>query len=169
MGDAGNMQGAALAMQGASSFASSYSQSQAMESQGIFNAQLAETNARLARLQAEDAIARGEKEAANHKNRVGQMVGSQRAAMAAQGISVDSGSAAQIQAETYAIGDEDARTIRTNAWREAWGYQTQAINYQSQGQFDRMASRNQARNTLLTGGMQAASYGAQSYAAFKKN
>lgn len=143
--------------------ATSYSQSQALKSQGAYERQTADTNSRLANIQADDAIERGEREATELKKQTKRLVGSQRAALAAQGLDLESGDALAIQEETKALGALDALQIKNNAWREAWGYKVQANDYKGRGQFAYLSAKNQANNTILTGGMQVAkdvAYGA---------
>ena len=73
-------------------------------------------NAEMSEISAEDVLRRGEREA-NSVRRSGRAVrGSQRAAYAAQGVDVDSGSAADIQEETDILSEADSRTVRNNAW-----------------------------------------------------
>jgi hypothetical protein len=143
---------------GAISLAAAYQQSETMKAQGDFQRQQFETNARLAEMQAQDTIKRGDEDAAAYKKQVKQVIGSQRAAMAAQGIELDSGSALDIQEETAGIGALDALTIKNNAWREAWGYRMQASSMAGQGAMAQIGARNDARNTMLTGGMNAANF-----------
>jgi len=141
---------------GISQFGNAYVQAQAAKTQGAYQRQQYEFNARMANLQAEDSIRRGDKEAKAHKKKVKGLIGSQRAAMAAQGIEVNADSALDIQADTAAQGAADALQIKNNAWREAWGYRVAAASNQGQGAFAYMAARHQAKNTLVTGGIQAA-------------
>jgi len=136
-----------------STAATAYNQAQTAKMQGDIQKSQYEANARMANLQAEDAIKRGDKEALAHKKKVRQLIGAQRAALAAQGIEVDSGSALDVQMDTAALGGEDILTIKNNAWREAWGYRVQAEDYRNKGTWAKMSGRNEARNTLLTGGM----------------
>lgn len=153
---------AAFATQGIASVGNAYAQSQALKAQGNFQKQAFETNSHLAELQAEDAIKRGDKEAGQIKAKARQMIGTQRAALAAQGIDVNSGSARDIQEDTAAMSELDALTIKNNAFREAWGYKVQALDFRARGQFAELSARTQSRSTLLTGGMQAIGYGLQS-------
>lgn len=148
--------------------ASAYSQAEATKQAGAFNAKQMEMNARLSDLQADDSIRRGDNEAAQVKKQAKQMVGSQRAALAAQGIEVDSGTAADIQADTQDMGEIDAMTVKNNAWREAWGFKQQALNSSGQAMMTRAESANKARNTLLTGGMQAIQSGIQAGSYMRK-
>lgn len=139
------------------------SQADAMKSQGEYQKTVADFNAQLSELQAQDAIDRGGKEAQQVKMQAKQMIGSQRAVMAANGVSVDTGSAAEVQADTQKMATQDAITIRNNAAREAWGYKTQALNYTTQGNMAKNAGAVNAGNTLLTGGLGAVSNFANAY------
>lgn len=133
-----------------------YSQASALESEGNYQRSVADINARFAEMNAEDSIRRGEKDALDLKKQAKRLIGSQRVALAAQGVSLDSGISLDLQEDTAAQSAEDVMTIRNNAWREAWGYRTQAAGYQSQGEFAQLSARNKSRNTLVTGGLQAA-------------
>lgn len=124
--------------------ASQQQQAKAITSQSDFDAKLAKLNA-------DDAIARWAAAASRHQMQVRGLIGSQRAALAAQGLDVSSGTALDLQDESAYFGELDAQTIRNNAAREAYGIQTNSI-------FSQLAARNTARNlraqsfdTLLTG------------------
>jgi hypothetical protein len=149
-------------------YGTAYSQSQALKAQGEAQKAYAQMNAKLAEAQAGDAIARGEREAKEHGKQVRQLVGSQRAAIAAQGIELDDGDAEALQIDTETIGAQQMLQIKNNAWREAWGFKTQASSYQAQGEMAAATARTAARSTLTTGGLQALNYGAQSYYAGQK-
>ena len=136
--------------------ATSYSQSKAIKSEGAYEKQLHETNARLADLQAEDAIRRGDKEALQHKKTVKKIIGSQRARMAAQGLDLESDDALAIQQESAEFGALDTLQIKNNAWREAWGYRVQSNDYLGRARYAEITSKSKARQTLLTGGMSVA-------------
>jgi hypothetical protein len=92
---------------------------------------------RFANQMAEDVLARGEREAEFATMDLARLRGAQTTAIAAQGIDVTQGSAAQIAEQTQRFGEQDIEQIRLNASREAWGIRTQAnLNYR--------AERNQA-------------------------
>jgi hypothetical protein len=96
------------------------------------NAQIAQNNKITALRLAEDARKRGEAEAQTFSERVRRLQGTQRATLAANGVLVDSGSALDITQETAETGQLDALTIRSNAEREALGFQNQAVNFEAQ-------------------------------------
>lgn len=162
--------GAFGAMTGANALNSAttaYSQSQAIKTQGNYQKNQLQFNAQIADLQAQDAIRRGDKEVKNKKIQTKQMIGTQRAALAAQGIEVNDDSALLIQEDTAGLGAEDAASIKSAAWREAWGYKVQNVDYTGQANMAQISSGFNARQTLLTGGLQFArdvGSGAMSYA-----
>jgi len=91
---------------------------------------------------------RAQEAEARIRQRGNKAVGAQRAAMAAQGIRLDTGSALDVQQETKAISELDALTIKNNALREAFGYGVST---------DYAASMSSAKSvdSLLSGGLQA--------------
>jgi hypothetical protein len=115
----------------------------------------------------EDALKRGETEANTQASKGAQVVGAQRAALAAQGINVDSGTAATLQDQTVEQARKDSETIRSNAWREAWGFRVQANNARGAGEFAQMGANNAAQNTLVTGGIQALQAGVKGYTEYQ--
>lgn len=163
MGDSGNLAAASSGIMSVSSLASGFAQSQAIRAQADYEQQQANTNARLAELNAEQTLKKGEKEAQAHKRKVSGLIGAQRAALAGQGVDIGTGSALAVQEETAVQGVVDEATIRNNAYREAWGLKFQAEEYRSKGRFAQISGRASARSTLLTGGLQALAYGAEGF------
>ena len=98
---------------------------------------IADTNARIAELAAQQELIKGEHEVASLTMRAGQLKSSQRAAMAANGIDLGEGSAAEIQASTDLMKEIDKNTVEANTVRSAWGYRTQGMNYQNRATMDR--------------------------------
>lgn len=148
----------ATAAIGVLSVSSAYAQGEAQRMQGQYQKNMADINARNAELSAEDSIKRGGEAAASYRKKINQTVGAQRAALAAQGIDVNADDALSLQDETRQIGEMDVLTIKNNALREAFGYKSQAQSYQSAGAYAEKAGNTGARNTLIGGGLQAASY-----------
>ena len=108
-------------------------------------------NAKRLQRAAEDAKKRGDKAVHQHLQNVRKLVGSQRAALAASGVEIDSGNAKDIQLETLDLGMEDASTIRTNAFLEAHGYRRQASELEHQAKVSRIGRKARERATLLSG------------------
>lgn len=96
-----------------------------------FQADMAGINARIAELGAQSALAQGEKQIGALTLKAGQVKSGQRAAMAANGIDLGVGSAAEVQASTDIMKEIDANTVNANAVRSAWGYRTQGTSYQN--------------------------------------
>ena len=95
-------------------------------------ARMAEVNARIAEMGAQSALNQGHKQAASLTLRAGQMKSTQRAAMAANGIDLGEGSAAEVQASTDTMKDIDQNQILSNAVQSAWGYRMQGVNHQNE-------------------------------------
>lgn len=131
--------------------------------QGDYEGQVADTNAALARQQGADAIARGNEAANRSQLGTRQLIGAQRSAIAANGVDVGSGTAADLQSDAAGIGALDALALKNNAAREAFGYSVDAMNQTSRGQMARAAGRNAMRSTLLTGAARAYDIGRSSY------
>lgn len=154
-------------IQGVSSISSAYAQSRFYEAQGAYQAHVAEINSEFSKLAAEEAIKRGQKNIALAQKQKKQVLGSQKVALAAQGIDIESGSALLAQEDTLNTGARNLLQIKNNAWQEAWGYKTQALSSTASGQITQVLAEAQAKNTLLTGGLNAASDFSKSYGYFK--
>lgn len=131
-------------------------QSQAARDVGEYESRAMKANARVAELQAVDAIARGNREASQHMQAVAALVGQQRAALAAQGIDLTQGTAMALQEDTARQGAIDVETIKANAWREAWGYRSQAGDMRSRAAMAKLGAQGRAQGILLTAGLESA-------------
>jgi hypothetical protein len=94
-------------------------------------------NAQVADLQSQDAVDRGAEEESRYRSQIRGAIGSQRANIAAGNIDVGFGSAVDVQADAAFLGELDAMQIKTNAAREAWGYQVQAEDYRKRAEITR--------------------------------
>ncbi len=157
------------AIQSINALSSAHNQAKAMKAQGAYMKQQAQTNARLSMMSADDAIKRGDLESGKVRRKASQVLGAQKVNAAAQGIDINSGSAADLQTETEVMSDHDINTIKNNAWREAWGFRVQAQNYEGQGNMAAIGAKYGARQTMLTGGMNALNYAARGAYEYKRN
>jgi hypothetical protein len=162
MGASSGLMAASFGMQAANTLASSYSQSQALKAKGDYERTMSDINARNAELEAEDAVKRGESAAQEAAKKSKQLQGAQRAAAAASGIAIDSGSAGALRDEADLFGKLDQEAIKNNAWRQAFGLKSQANEFRNQGRLAQRTAKFEARTTMLTGGMNALSSGLQS-------
>lgn len=127
-----------------------------------YQAKVAEANQKNENARIVDAMDRGEIEARDAARRQSQLAGAQRAAMAANGIDVSFGSAADLMADTAMYGREEQGNIRENTRREITGYDINAANFGGQAN----AARSAATGAIISGGLQVASTiagGAQRY------
>jgi len=130
---------------------SSIHQAQTAKIRGKFEALQHETNARFASMQANEVIKQGNVLAQQNDTKIKKLLGSQRARLAAQGIELDSGSAAEVQEVTRELGQLDSANIRNNAWRQAFGFKQQALQDRFNARAARSNAKTTARNTVATG------------------
>lgn len=121
---------------------------------GEYQQDVYKLNAKYAEIQAKDAIRRGELAAEARGREISAVVGRQRAAAAAQGIALDTGSQAELQAEALEVGMMDALEIENNAYREAMGYRIQATQQLVAGAARRLEAQQRAEATLTTRAVQ---------------
>lgn len=124
-------------------------------------ANMAEINARIAEQGAQAELQRGQREEQSVRLRAAQIKSAQRVAMAANGLDLGSDTNVELATSADLMGEIDANTIAANAVRSAWGYRTQAVNYQIDAMGKRSAAKQispvgSAVSTLLTGAGQVA-------------
>jgi hypothetical protein len=127
-----------------------YQQSQAQKAQAEYQSAVARNNQIIGEQNAADAMKRGEIEADKHRAKVQQLKGTQKAAMAAGGFEIDTGSNLDILSDTAQMGELDALTILNNAEREAYQHKAAAMNSSAQAGLYGMAAASQS--PLLSGG-----------------
>ncbi len=115
--------------------------------QSRFEARVADRNAQMERQSAADALERGRVEDARYQKQLTQRMGAQRAALAANGIDLSFGSAADFLTDTAVVGQEDSATIRENAMRETRGFEISASNYAGKAS----AARSRATGQAISG------------------
>lgn len=147
----------AMAAMAAAGAMSAYSQQQT----GKFNNAMAEQNAKIQTQAAEDAAGRGAIEANAAKQNAAQVAGSQRAAMAAGGVDVGSGSALDLLSDTARGGELDALIARNNAARESYGLQVSAADSLARGRMARQQGNMGAVSTILSTGASVYGMGQQ--------
>lgn len=127
----GALAGAAPTMLALGAITSAYGAFAAARSTQIqldLQADLALINARLSESSAQQSLIAGQRQVQAQRLKTAQLKGSQRAALAASGVDLQEGSAANILRTTDVMGEIDADTIEYNAVRAAWGYRTQRAN-----------------------------------------
>ena len=124
--------GVMIALTVASAATSAYAakqQADATTAANEYNAKVARNNQELADQAAADAIKRGKVEAQLKQQETAALKGRQLTALAANGVDVGSGSAVDVTSNTDALGKFEELRIRSNAQREALGFQTEGMNY----------------------------------------
>ncbi len=147
--------GAGIATGLAGSGISAYGQYEQSQAEG----RALDANARRTQAAAADALRRGANEAGQARIEGTKVIGEQKAAIAAAGVDVSSGSAVDLMAETRRTSELDAKTIQNNAAREAWGLRMEADDMRRQAARVRKAGKYGAVGTIL-GGLSGAASGA---------
>lgn len=124
--------------------------------QGQVAKQTAKNNAKMAEVAAQDAQVRGEEEAAAVQRKGASLKSAQRVSLAAKGLDLTYGTAADMQDQTDFFTQSDAATTRTNAGRDAWNQRARGQAMLQQGRADALNSQYQAAGSLLGGAGQVA-------------
>ncbi len=120
-----------MALTAVATGASVYGQVQGQAAQGAqqnYLAQQARQRQEIAQRQAADATQRGQVAEQRQRDLTAQRIGTQQAQLAAQGTTFE-GSPTDILGDTKRAGEFDALTVRSNAVREAYGYQVQGAGF----------------------------------------
>lgn len=121
-----------------------------MVQQGKTAQQIANNNAKMAEYAAQDAQKRGEEDAMAAQRKAAALKSSQRVALAANGLDLSYGTAADLQDQTDFFGQADAATARTNASREAWRLRAGGEQDRAAGAAARSNANMQAAGTLIS-------------------
>lgn len=118
---------------------------------GEYKADIARMNSEIAGEQSDVAIKRGMQQEQYLRRDYSQLVGKQRAMLAAQGMDLNEDTALNIQLDTRRQEELDVLTLRNNTSMEAWGYKVQAFNYTENGKMVKRESDMGSFNTVLAG------------------
>ena len=128
---------------------SSYSQGKSQQAMYNYQAKVAEQNKKIANQNAAQERQTGIEEARLQRMKTLQTVGSQQAAMAANGMDVTQGTSLDIIEDTSAMGELDALQIQTNYERKALSYEQQANNFQNESNMDIIAGKNAYKSGVI--------------------
>ncbi len=117
-----------------------------------YQAQVARNNATVAEQNAEYATAAGQQAAANQSRKGAAQIGQIKVNQAASGVDVNSGSAEDVQVGQREVNQLDSETVLNNAQLHAYGYRTQATNFQSEAQLDEMKGQQAQEGSYLKAG-----------------
>jgi hypothetical protein len=116
----------------------------------------ARNNQTMAEYAAQDSMKRGEEEAMQVRRRGAALKSSQRTTLAAKGLDLNYGTAADLQDQTDFFTESDVATTRDNAQRAAWNQRARGQAMLAQGRADSLNSMMQAGGSLLAGAGQVA-------------
>lgn len=133
----------ATAAAGAVSAYGAYQQGQTAQKVGRNNQIMAE-------YAAQDALKKGDEAAAAARRRGDQIKGAQRASMAAKGLDLGVGTAADLQDQTDFFSQGDQQMARFNAKRDAWSVRTGGQQARAQGNAAASQGNLQAAGTLMS-------------------
>lgn len=117
-------------------------QASAASKAAAYNAQVSQRNSEVAIQNARLASEAGTAEVASQELKNRALSGEMAANQGASGVDVGSGSFKAVNESERQLGQLDAMTIRSNATKEAYGYETQAQNFQAQSSLDTAESKN---------------------------
>lgn len=126
---------------GVSAVGSSYA-GQAKSDMYNYQAGVADLNKKIASQNADYSREVGEVKAQDSGLRTEFQVGKMKAAQGGSGLDVNSGSALATRQSQTLIGQHDQGTIRSNAARQAYGFDIEAIKYGAEGDMLRTAGKN---------------------------
>ncbi len=125
-------------------------QAAGIKQQGDYAAQVAENNAKTAEQNAAYAREAGSEAAATASRKAAAEGATIRAGLAANGVDVNTGSAADVATGNRETGRLDAETVMNNAELQAYGYTTTAVNEKAQAEQDRIGASFGAAGSLLS-------------------
>lgn len=146
---AGIVSAVATATSTAIGVTSSVQAAKAQQAQYDYQAKIDKKNAEIAQSNADMKRQEGIEAARTQRVKTLQAVGSQQAAMAANGFDATSGTNLDIVEDTAAQGELDALTKQYNKETEALAYEASASNYNNQANLDRFAEQNAYKSGML--------------------
>jgi len=121
--------------------------------QNTYQARVADQNAKLSAEAANQEKQNAADAALQHYRKVAQLKGQQRAAMAASGLDVNFGNAADLTADTNMLAREDAARINQQGGQNIRTYDIEGANYRAKA----AASRQAATGALIGGAFEMGS------------
>ena len=117
-----------------------------------YQATVASNNALIAEQNAQYAAGAGATQVENQELKEAQQQAGVRAGLAADGVDVNSGSAAKVQTSQREIGALDTSAVASHAAETVYGYRTQAQSYDAQSALDKAEVPGDIIGGFLKGG-----------------
>lgn len=119
--------------------------------QGIYQSQVAQNNANIAQWNAQAAIQRSQYEQYDQDMKNRGLEGEIVAEQGASGLAITGASAGRVRSTAARLARQDALRIRYAGMQEAWNYNTQASNFEAQGQADLLGGFAEGLGQLASG------------------
>ncbi len=149
------------AVSGITGFMGQQQSAQAASDAANYQAQVAANNSIIAQQNAAYAAKAGEAQAETQGQKSRNMQGAITAALAANNVDVNSGSAADVRIGQRQAGLLDTENVRQDAALRAYGFKTQATNFQAESGLDKFKAAN-AQTAGTIGGIGSLLGGASS-------
>lgn len=120
----------------------SVQQGKAQQAQYNYQAKVAEENAKIAQENANVQRQQGIEEARLQRLKTASVIGSQKTAMAANGVDITQGTAVDVISDTAAMGELDALQTQYNYETKARAYEAESGNFINQSRLDRLSGKN---------------------------
>ena len=98
-------------------------------------------NAEMVEIQGKELLEKSKDDVFRRQQQVKQMLGAQKVALAAQGITVEGDLGKALEKDERTILKEDSEAIKNNAWREAFGLELKAQDFRNEAVFAGMKAR----------------------------
>lgn len=121
------------------------------QTQADFDTKVAERNAKIHKIQATQALARGEMDAATVGREFAELVGRQKAVFAAQGFDVSVGDPGRLTEATLAIGRQEQALVQYNAQLDAWAATEAAVGAIVAGEASQFRARISTAASVVSG------------------
>lgn len=132
-----------------------------------YRAKVAKNNALISERNAELAATEGAYQESQQRYKTSKLVGAQKAAQAANGVDVAFGSPAAVRAESQAMGDLDALTLRYNSQKESQAYHSRAADARAEASMEKLAGKFALAKSFI-GASNSIARGAGEYYDIKK-
>lgn len=128
-----------------------FQQADIIRQNGDLQNNISDMNARFADVDAHNALEAGYTSADRYQTTVDQVIASDRAAYASEGVSIGYGTAGQVEADNHVAGLVNTLQIQRSARDAAMGYEGQAINLRLGGQMTSLQANLNASATQSAG------------------
>lgn len=105
----------------------------------------------MAKIQAKDLIAQADTDVQRRQQQVKQMIGSQKASLAGQGVIIEGELGQKLEQQEKKILREDSAAIKNNAWRQAFGLELRAQDFQNKAAYSAIEARGRSGRILSEG------------------